>query len=55
MNYMNYTELLSELRQLDEVQLLELLEINSEQLVDAFADEIVERQQMLRTHIRESQ
>ena len=34
------TELLTKLRKLDEVLLMELLEITSEELVDAFVDKI---------------
>lgn len=40
---MNKIELIQELKQIDEVTLLELLEINSEDLVDAFLDKIDER------------
>lgn len=40
---MNKIELIQELKHLDEVTLLELLEINSEDLVDAFLDKIDER------------
>ena len=52
---MNSTELLSELRQLDEVALLELLEITSDQLVDAFTDEIKNRETKLRAYVQENQ
>lgn len=51
---MNYTELLSELRQFDETTLLELLEITSDQIVDAFIDEIDEKQNMLLKYVREN-
>jgi hypothetical protein len=37
---MNKSELLEELRNIDEVALLELLEITSSELVDAFLDKI---------------
>lgn len=37
---MNKLELLEELRKLDEVTLLEVLEITSEELVDAFPEKI---------------
>lgn len=42
-SHMNKIELIQELKQIDEVTLLELLEINSEDLVDAFLDKIDER------------
>jgi hypothetical protein len=44
---MTYTEilpLLEKLRQLDEIVLLELLEITTEDLVDTFIDRILENQ-----------
>lgn len=37
---MDKIELLAALRQLDEITLLELLEVNSDELVDAFLDKI---------------
>lgn len=37
---MDKIELLAALRQLDEISLLELLEVNSDELVDAFLDKI---------------
>ena len=39
---MDYAEILEELKQIDEVTLLELLEITSEDLVDTFSDKINE-------------
>ena len=39
---MDYIEVLDELKRLDEVTLLELLEITSEDLVDNFSDKINE-------------
>ena len=39
----NKLELLQKLRKVDEVLLLELLEISSEELVDAFLDKIDEK------------
>jgi len=41
---MSKAELLDELRNVDEVTLLELLEITSDDLVDKFSDEIEEHQ-----------
>jgi hypothetical protein len=48
---MDQTELINKLRKLDEVLLLELLEINSEQIVDAFMDQISERETYIRHEI----
>ncbi len=45
---MDKAELLEKLRKLDEVLLLELLEITSEELVDAFPDKIEENETRLR-------
>lgn len=47
---MNFAELLERLRHEDEVTLLELLEINSEDLVDNFADRIQEHMSRLIRH-----
>jgi len=44
---MNNTELLQALRKLDEITLLELLELNSNELVDAFLDRIEEKEDYL--------
>ena len=44
---MNKLELLQALRKLDEITLLELLEINSEELVDCFLDKIDEKEDYL--------
>ena len=40
---MDYAELVDELKKVDEVSLLELLEITSEDLVDMFSDKINEK------------
>lgn len=40
---MNKDQLLQKLRNIDEVLLLELLDVKSDDLVDAFYDKIVER------------
>lgn len=50
---MDKLELLEQLRQLDEVTLLELLEINSSDLVDAFLERIQENETKLRRHVNE--
>lgn len=44
---MNFAELLEELRKLDEVTLLELLEVTSEQLVDSFYELVEENETRL--------
>lgn len=50
---MNHLELLEKLRSMDEVSLLELLEITSEDIVDAFADQIIEKNEYIRKEIQE--
>ena len=40
---MNKIELIEKLRKLDEITLLELLDVNAEELVDAFLDKIDDR------------
>ena len=51
---MNQVELLEELRKLDEITLMELLEINSDNLVDAFLDKIDERKEYIRATLQET-
>jgi hypothetical protein len=48
---MNTVELIEELRKLDEVTLLELLEINSTDLVDAFLDRIEDNLERLYRYV----
>jgi len=50
---MNRLELIEKLRQLDEVTLLELLDINSEELVDAFTEKIHERIEFIHQQIED--
>jgi hypothetical protein len=50
---MNKAELLEELKKLDEVLLLELLELTSEDIVDAFLDRIAERETYIRHEIED--
>lgn len=50
---MSRTELLEKLRQLDEVLLLELLEITSDDIVDRFLDIIVDKDDYIRKEIQE--
>jgi ribosome assembly protein YihI (activator of Der GTPase) len=50
---MNKIELLEALRSLDEISLLELLEINSDELVDAFLDKIDDNIEKLYAKARE--
>lgn len=50
---MNKLELINKLKQTDEVLLLELLEISSEELVDAFLEKINERIEFIYKEIQE--
>jgi len=50
---MDHAELLEKLKQLDEVLLLELLDLKSEELVDAFLDKIAEREAYIRHETEE--
>ena len=52
---MNKFELLTYLRTLDEVTLLEVLELTSDQLVDAFLDQIEDNVEKLYALIREEE
>lgn len=45
---LTYNELLQELKEMDEISLLELLDVNSNDIVDAFDDHIMEMQDELR-------
>jgi nucleoid DNA-binding protein len=49
----NKLELINKLKQTDEVLLLELLEISSEELVDAFLEKINERIEFIYKEIQE--
>jgi hypothetical protein len=49
---MNKVELLEELRKLDEITLLELLEINSTDLVDAFLEKINDKEEYIRSNLQ---
>lgn len=46
-------ELIAQLREIDEVTLLEILEITSEELIDAFLDKIVENKDKLFKYVSE--
>ena len=48
---MNKIELIEELQQVDEVALLELLDISTQDLIDAFIDKITENQSKLIKYI----
>jgi hypothetical protein len=48
---MSKQELIEELRKVDEVTLLEILEINSSELIDAFLDKIEEKLEYLKLQI----
>jgi len=50
---MNKIELIEVLKSTDEVSLLELLEITSEEIVDAFLDKINDRIEYLYSQIQE--
>jgi len=50
---MDKAGLLEELKKLDEVLLLELLELTSEDIVDAFLDKIAERETYIRHEIED--
>lgn len=50
---MSYTELVERLREIDELTLLEILEINSDDIVDAFLDRIVDYENRIRRVISE--
>jgi hypothetical protein len=50
---MNKQELLEELRKLDEVLLLELLNITSEDICDAFMDRVIEHEDSIRRQVEE--
>lgn len=51
---MDVAELIEKLRQYDEILLLELLDISSEDLVDKFYDKIEERENYIRQQIEEN-
>ncbi len=51
---MDKQELFEELRKLDEVLLLELLNLTSEELVDAFHDRILEKEGYLRRALHDA-
>jgi hypothetical protein len=50
---MDYLELLDELKQLDEVTLLEVLEITSDDIVEIFSDKINENLDRIYRMLRE--
>ena len=50
---MDKARLLEKLKKLDEVLLLELLELTSEDIVDAFLDRIAERETYIRHEIED--
>lgn len=47
------SELIEELRKIDEITLLELLEISSEDLIDAFLDRVRENKDKLYKYVEE--
>lgn len=48
---MGYLQLIEELRKIDEVTLLELLDIEADDLIDAFPDKIKERLQYIHDYL----
>jgi hypothetical protein len=52
---MSLVHLLEKLRKVDEITLMELLEISSSELVDAFVDKIVEREEHLYGQVGEDE
>jgi hypothetical protein len=50
---MSHSELIERLRSLDELLLLELLEITSNEIVDKFLDKIIEKNAYLRQELPE--
>jgi hypothetical protein len=52
---MSNDELIEKLRQVDEVTLIELLDIDSDNIVDAFLDQIEDNQNTLRRYLDENE
>lgn len=52
---MNHYELLEYLKSVNEVTLVEVLELTSEQLVDAFNDVILDKNEYIRQQINEQE
>lgn len=50
---MNYFDIIEKLRQVDEVTLLELMDVEADDLVDAFPDKIKERLQYIHDYLAE--
>lgn len=50
---MGYLQLLEELRKVDEVTLLELLDISADDLIDTFSDKIQDRFQYIHDYLSE--
>ena len=50
---MGYIELIDELRKVDEVTILELLDLEAQDLIDAFPDKIKERFQYIHDYLSE--
>ena len=51
---MNKVELIDELRMIDEITLMELLQITTEDLIDAFLDRIQENQGKLTKYVHDN-
>ena len=50
---MSFLEILQELRKVDEVTLLELLDIEADELIDAFPEKIKDRLQYIHDYLSE--
>lgn len=52
---LTYSELLERLKKIDEISLLEVLEISSEELVDKFGDKIEEKLESLMEDLQDEE
>lgn len=50
---MSFLEIMEELRKVDEITLLELLDIEADELIDAFPEKIKERLQYIHDYLSE--
>lgn len=55
MTYAELKPLLEKLREMDEVSLIELLELSSEDIVDFCIDHIIENQEKLNLYVKDEQ
>lgn len=52
---MNKVELIEKLKQMDEITVLELLEINSSDLIDAFVDKVDDKADYIRGQLEDTE